>query len=428
MGRLQARLRDEGVLREAEAPVEDLAVRVEAWPKRPEQVGQILAFASAEHLTVLPVGGGTALHQGNAPGRVDLLLHTTSLEGGLEHSPEDLVATVPAGLSLAAADAALAAEGQGLPLDGPNPNRSTVGGLLARAHLGPRAERYGPPRDAVLGMRVALPNGDLVRMGGRVVKNVTGYDLAKLHVGALGTLGVILEATFKLVPLPEATATAVYGLLATDEALRAAGDLRRANLEPLALAALNGPAASALDVTPHPAHLLVEFGDDEAVVQRQLRQAGEAARIRGAVEDRVWRGRDAHRLWEALKPLPSEWEVGYRGVVPPAAVEPFLHAAEETARGLGHAPRALAYPGRGVVHVGLSDATKPRAVASLLWEFGALARSLGGHVVLERAPPAARRGLDAWGLAPTALPLMRRVQERFDPAGVLLPGRFLGGV
>ncbi len=426
--RLEATLRDPAILQQTEEAVEGQPAVAEVRPRAAEHIGEVLAFAQAEGLAVLPVGGGTAIHLGNPPRRVDLLLHTTSMEEGLEHSPEDMVATVPAGLALAKANAALAPEGQGLPLDAPRPDRATVGGLLATACLGPRAERFGHPRDAVLGMRVALPNGDLVRMGGRVVKNVTGYDLAKLHIGALGTLGVILEVTFKLAPLPEATATAAYAFLTMDEALRAAEDIRGMNLEPLAFAVVNGTAASDLDMAWHPAHLLVEFGDVEAVVQRQLRQAEEAARLRGAVEDQVWRGQVAHRHWEALKPLPSGWGVTFRGIVPSAAVDPFLHAAEEAAQAHGQGTRALVYPGRGVVYLGLPRALAPAAVAALLQELGALARSLGGHVTLERAPPEAKRGLDVWGLAPSGLSLMDRVRRKFDPMGVLNPGRYHGGL
>lgn len=172
-------------------------------PATAEELADCLREATARGLAVVPWGAGTRQHIGRAPTRYDLAIATHGLARVLDYHPDDLVVTLEAGATLGAVQAELARHGQWLPWDAPLPGRASVGGLLASGAAGPLRLGYGAPRDWTLGMRVALGDGRLVRSGGRVVKNVAGYDTHKLHIGALGTLGVIVEATFKVQPLPE---------------------------------------------------------------------------------------------------------------------------------------------------------------------------------------------------------------------------------
>src|SRR6266852_7908076 len=182
--------------------VEGLLPRVTVIPETVEQVGQVVALANQQGLTLLTRGGGSRINLGGIPEQFDILLETTRLIRLLEHEAPDLTCHIEAGLTLAALQAQLATKGQRLTLDPPDAQQATLGGLLASNASGPKRLRYGSARDNVIGLRVVHANGEVSRSGGRVVKNVAGYDLNKLYIGSLGTLGIIVEANFKLQPLP----------------------------------------------------------------------------------------------------------------------------------------------------------------------------------------------------------------------------------
>ncbi len=182
--------------------VDGLSPALVAMPSTQQDVASVLAAADAAGAGVLPRGGGTQTGLGMPPRRYDLALDLRRLDRVVEYEPADLTMTVEAGLRLSELQRLLGEHGQWLPLDPPLPDEATIGGVLATNASGPSRLRYGSPRDLVIGMTVALASGELVKSGGRVVKNVAGYDLSKLHIGALGTLGVIVQAAFKTAPLP----------------------------------------------------------------------------------------------------------------------------------------------------------------------------------------------------------------------------------
>lgn len=171
-------------------------------PSTVEELSQLLALANREGVKVVPYGGGTQMTLGNTPDSVDLVAGLSSMNGMIDHQPSDLTATVEAGMTLAKAQDSLAEAGQFLPLQAPSPEKATIGGILAAAHSGPMSLQYGSPRDWLIGIKVVNADGKVTKSGGRVVKNVTGYDMNKLYTGSLGTLGVIVEASFKLAPRP----------------------------------------------------------------------------------------------------------------------------------------------------------------------------------------------------------------------------------
>src|SRR5947207_167556 len=174
-------------------------------PATPDELAAILRDASERGQVVVPWGAGTLQHLGYPPNPEAIILHTAALNRIVEYNPADLTITVEAGATLGAVQETLRPHGQWLPWDPPAPGTATIGGLLAAGASGPLRLGYGAPRDWVLGMRVALGDGRLIKSGGKVVKNVAGYETHKLQIGALGTLGVIVEVTFKLSPLPERT-------------------------------------------------------------------------------------------------------------------------------------------------------------------------------------------------------------------------------
>src|SRR6266508_1269310 len=182
--------------------IDELRPSAVALPADVEEVAALLRLASARGWAVAPRGGGTMIEQGNPPARLDLVLDLTRLDHVIEHRPRDLTVTVAAGITVGALQEELAKQGQMLALDPPLAGRATVGGVLAGNAWGPRRQRYGTARDLLIGSRTVLADGTRVRSGGKVVKNVAGYDLNRLFIGSAGTLAVLVEATFKVVPIP----------------------------------------------------------------------------------------------------------------------------------------------------------------------------------------------------------------------------------
>lgn len=429
IGRLRSSLGNLDVVLDAEDEVDGLLPSVAVYPSTVEEVSHVLTFAWEEALAITPKGGGTALHLGNRPRRLDILLCLSALKGGFEHSPEDMVATVPAGMTVGETNEMLADREQCLPLDPPRPDEATVGGVLAAGSLGPRMQWFGPLRDSVLGLRVVLPDGRVVKTGGRVVKNVAGYDMAKLYVGSLGTLGIIVEVAFKLRPLFKVTTSLLFPFPTLDGAVRTSYDLLEAGLQPLALTVLNSSAASALNLGTGAACLLVEFGDLKQVVERQVREAEGAARVRGSEDSLIYHGEESRKLWQSVRDAPvSPWDVTFRGSVPLAEVDAFLDATEETLKSRGMECCLVAHTGLGIVFVSPLSRPMDETIESIYADLTALCTSLGGNLVLERAPADLKDTLDVWGPRPPGFDLMSRVKAEFDPKGILNPGRFVGGL
>lgn len=186
----------------SERAVDDRVPSALVEPASVEQVQQTLAEASNDQLYVLPAGGGRHAHLGNVPIAYDIALSTADLSQILDHEPADMTATVESGVRMVDLQSELASHGQQLPLDPPGMELATIGGLLGADVSGPLRHAYGTARDWLIGIRVAHADGSVSKAGGRVVKNVSGYDMHKLYVGSLGSLGVIVEATFKLAALP----------------------------------------------------------------------------------------------------------------------------------------------------------------------------------------------------------------------------------
>ncbi|HUF47971.1 MAG TPA: FAD-binding oxidoreductase, partial [Vicinamibacterales bacterium] len=267
-----------------------------ARPLTPEEVAAAVEHATAERRTVVPWGAGTKQGFGNAPRRYDVALDLTALDAVLEYEPADLVVTAQAGIRLAALQRRLAEAGQFLALDPPFAERATLGGTLATNASGPSRLLYGTARDLVLGMKVATPEGVLVKSGGKVVKNVVGYDLNKLHIGGLGTAGVMVEVTLKVHPRPaaEATLDAVFDDLgaAHGAATRIAGSV----LYPRAVDLVRG-----VDTSPAGWHVLTWGAGSPATVERQMRDAGAWCRDAGAAQAGVRDGAAHAALWSRVR-------------------------------------------------------------------------------------------------------------------------------
>jgi glycolate oxidase FAD binding subunit len=380
------------------------------------------------------------MHKGAPPRDGALVVGLRRLGKVLEHEPGDLTATAEAGITLAALQAALGERGQWLPLDPPAPDEATLGGVLAANAAGPRRLGYGTARDLVIGIRVVGPDGQLVRAGGKVVKNVAGYDLAKLYIGSLGTLGIIVDATLKLRPRPEAEGAcwAVFPALpaAADAALALAGS----ELTPVAAALLDPDAARACGrhagVPPAagPAVVVAFDGLPSAVAaaraeaRARLAAAG-AASVQALDPAATARALDAVR--EARRLVASPLAVATAGVLP-ADLGAYLDAADAAARAAGLRLAAVAHAGHGLVTLMLTapgaETPPAAATAAALARCRDAARTRGGHLAIEWAPLGVREACPVWDPPGPAVALMRGLKARLDPQGLLNPGRFVGGI
>ncbi len=366
---------------------------------------------AAEHgLALVARGAGTKQGWGGPPRRLDLVLDTTRLTGVVEHEAGDLIAVVRAGTPVAELGAKLATAGQQLALDLPLPG-ATVGGTVAVSTSGPRRLHYGTARDLLIGIQLVRPDGVLVRAGGKVVKNVAGYDLGKLLTGSYGTLGLIVECAFRLHPLPAATAVLRRHVHGPVEAGRLVAAVRAAQVVPSAVE-LDAPAGAEIEVA-----VLLE-GVPAGVTDR----AAATARLLG-VETVVG---TAVPDWWAGYPWPAGG-VGIKLTAALSGVPAVLAAAAAAPERHGVAVAVRGSAGAGVLYAGLPAGTGLAATIAVLADLRAATAGAGGHAVVLTAPPLLRDAVDLWG--PIAgLDLMRRVKQQFDPDARFAPGRFVGGI
>ena len=348
-------------------------------PASAEALAKALHEAASHRLAVIPVGGGKARGMGDIPKSCDVELHTTRLDRVIEHSQADMVVSVEAGITLEALQAELGKAGQFLPLDPFNSPGHTIGGLLATGWTGPLRLRFGSPRDFLIGVRVALPDGKLATGGGRVVKNVSGYDMMKLHYGALGSLGVIVAASFKVFPKPlhDVTVTSEGGWDDADRAL-------------------------AMPVAPS----ALEIFSDGRILARYTGSRDAVDRVVGDLDWTI----EEPSIWERhSRRAPARWA----RIAAPRSV--LRRLVEALPRGAGW----WASPGTGVAHWAIaSDAPS-------VLDMRARTASAGGTLVMLDAPYDFMREVGAWGTPPKTIEIMRRLKAAFDPDGVLNPGRFV---
>jgi glycolate oxidase FAD binding subunit len=381
----------------------------------PESQGALvgaLAAAARHGLAVAPRGGGTKGGLGAPPARLDLVLSTVRLSRVVAYEPADLTLTVEAGMTLGELQSLLRKHGQMLPLDPPDPDRATAGGVVSAGGMGPWRYGYGSVRDLVLGLRVALPDGRHIRTGGQVMKNVAGYDMNKLFIGALGTLGVITEVTFKLRPLPEAHETLVAAFDTAASSLACAEAVLGPTLEPSAVAVLGPVAAETLGM-PGPWALAVSLEGVAGAVRYQADRVWELAVQHGG---RVIQTGSPEVIWDGIRHFATRF--GAELVCKVSTVTAELAAQLAKA---GSTDAAVAWAGSGQVYLYSEAAHRTTAEA---W----LKPPATGSAVLERAPADLRRTLPVWGDPGSAFPLMQGLKRSFDPGATLNPGRFVGGL
>jgi glycolate oxidase FAD binding subunit len=377
-------------------------------PANEQEVAAVLRAANDAGVAVIPRGGGTKMDWGNPPARADVVLSMRRLDRVVDHAWADLTLDVESGCGMAALQRTLAAHGQRVAIDALWPDHATVGGILASNDSGALRLRFGGLRDLIIGITLALPDGTRATSGGRVVKNVAGYDLPKLATGAFGTLGVITRAIFRLHPLPRGSRTISIGLpdlAAAQRIIELIQDSRLAHTA-LQLRARSSEAPS-VDV-------LFEGSDaGMAAASTQLRALIGAIPTSDVAVD-VWQARE--RLWNA-----DAGGTILKLSVPMTDIAATLERVRpSTPLGPGRWRGVFYATGLGWVAMAPDSGEASHDLVERLREW---AGARGGSAVVLRSPPAVT--LDSWGSFGDAEPLMREVRRQFDPAATLNPGRFI---
>jgi glycolate oxidase FAD binding subunit len=393
------------------------------------EVGELVRQAASQSLAVYPLGGRTELDLGLPPTKPGLAMDLGGLTGVIDYPARDMTITVQAGITLGRLGQLLRAENQRLPVDVPQPDRATLGGVLATNASGPRRYGFGTWRDYVIGLTTVNDEGHETRAGGRVVKNVAGYDLCKLHVGALGTLGIITQVTLKLRPCPDEQALIV--LSSDADGLDSLPDrLHNSRTRPVCLDLLN-PAAVRYINERVPALLpaegwavIVGFEDNRETVVWQVKQVIAEVGLGRQVETRV--GAATGPLWRELTEFRAASDGGltFKANLLPHATATFCRRAT----GLVDELRLQAHAGNGIVtgHAG-NRLTLARA-QEILKILANETSSLHGNVVVRSCPPAWKPDLPVWGAPRDDLALMHAVKEKLDPRRLFNPGRFVDGI
>ena len=368
----------------------------------------MLRDAGERRSVIVPRGSGTKRLQSPGVPPDCTLLSTRALDQPIAHYAGDLVASLPAGATLAEANAALARERQWLPLDPPYGNQATIGGIVAANDSGPRRHQYGSTRDLIIGIEVALTDGRVAKAGGRVVKNVAGYDLARLMCGSQGRLAIITNATFKLAPLPSASRTLVTDFENISTVLERAAELAAGPLSP-----------SAIELSAPSARLLVRFETTERAVSEQS-AAAERIVARGATKTLIVADQEEAELWAAHEA--SVWNSGDAiikvSVLPTGvtAVMDSLHQLSAT-----HSVRWRAI-GRAVLGVlAVSLAGEGEALEATIPALRGVATAHRGSAVVLKMPAAVAERVEAVGGYGDAQAIMQAVKAQFDPNQVLRP-------
>ncbi len=395
--------------------VDGVVPGVVAEPATPEAAAAVLGWASEHGRSVVVRGGGTKLGWGAPAGSIDVLLSTRGLGAVEAHRHGDLTATVQAGAVLADVNAALAVHRQWLPLDPPHAERATIGGIVAANDSGPRRQRHGAPRDLIIGMTLARADGVTAKSGGIVVKNVAGYDLARLLTGSFGCLGVILTATFKLAPAAEASRTVRVTLSEAGRIDRVAGALLA-----------GGSTPTAVELAWPPAAVLVRFESAAAGAAALAEQAAALARDAGGAAD-VLAEADEAEAWRRHEARVFEGEgTIVKLVVLPSDLSATLAWLDEASRARSIECALAGRAGLGVLYLRLAGPVP--AQASLVRALRERLDPGRGSAVIRQAEGELRSLVDVWGPLGDGFPLMRQVKRRFDPGRILNPGRGPGGL
>ena len=401
-------------------------------PQSVTDLGEYTRDASKDAQAVYPLGGRTMVGYGFQPSRPGIAVDVRGLERIIDYPARDMTITVQAGLTIAKLQEILAGENQRLPVDVPLPDRATLGGALAVNVSGPRRYGFGTFRDYVIGISVINDQGQETKAGGRVVKNVAGYDLCKLYVGSLGTLGIITQVTLKLKPRPERST--IIGLACSTAQLEAILDaLQRTRTRPVCITLLNDRATGTI-LEPAQAALperegwlvLVGFEDNAEAVAWQVQQLQAELSSFGLAACQEWTDAGAEPIWRALTdfPHPRDAALSFKANILPRHIAALAALAASFPERL----HLQVHAGNGILHGHvMGDLTLERA-QTMLRSLLETATAGQGNLIVYHCPPSWKPVLPIWGAPRADAWLMRAIKQKLDPCGIFNPGRFVDGI
>jgi len=414
-----------------------------AFPESIQEIGEALRLAAGKNFSVVPMGGATKIAFGNPPLRADAVLNLSRMDRILEIDLDNLTLTVEAGAKLLMLQKSLAERQCFIPLDAPLLD-STIGGVLATNSSGPKRLLYGSARDITLGLKVVLPGGEIVKAGGKTVKNVSGYDMTKLYIGSLGTLGIIAEATLRLLPIPEKEAILILTCKDVLQAWSAASQIIHSDLLPSSFLLFNERAAAVFPdskISIPAGELIVLIGVEgaEEAVEAQIQRICSVSEKGGISNIQLLQASLIGETWKAINEIQSYLAGRSKSVV-------FCKVSTSLSRGAGlfhrieslSSERALStailgHLGTGIFHIFflLDEGTSSPGELRIVEAISALrkeAEEAGGSLVVESAPPVLKKEIPVWGQPGPSFSYMKAIKNALDPLNLLNPGRFYGGL
>ena len=453
-----------------EYAVDGVEPKAVVFPKNTEQVAEVVKFANRENLAIVARGSGTKMAMGNPPKKLDMVVCTARMNHMLDVDTSNLTMTVEAGVKFRDIQARLATQedrcylpledlgeegdeiicsdrshsGCFIPIDPPYANKATIGGIIATNSTGPRRLLYNLPRDCVIGIRFVSPNGDILGSGGKTVKNVSGYDVSKLMVGSMGSLGILCEMTIRLLPLPEKMQTLLVSFADFSEAYTFTERIFETSLLPAAVEIMNGAAYQQLILEDSPnlesdgyiaAIALEAFAP---AVNRMHNEILDLAKSSGAVAEAVLEEDDHLSFWLAMSNLSANLGNKFPGLIkaklnyPLSMGKGVIESGESifTAANLDYFFQTHA--GNGICHTGvLIDKDDTTAMEKAVTAMGQLldrCREVDGNLVIHGAPADVKENLNIWGEVGSSFVVMKRLKDQLDPTGIMSPGRFVEGL
>ncbi len=414
-------------------------------PQKIDQVSKVVAYAGQQRLAIIPRGNGTKIGMGGIPKNVDIILSTSRMNRITDNDSENLTLSVESGITLSEVQKTLAKIGKGyfLPLDPPFTEKATLGGIIATNSSGPRRLLYGTARDLIIGTKAVFPSGDIVVSGGKTVKNVSGYDMCKLLIGSYGTLGILCELTFKLLPLPEKEATSLLFFAKIEEADGLIRELRGSQLIPSSIEMLNAIAVRKMNYStsmPSNGNYVVAVGLEgvKESIDRQVSEMGEMGKKHGVLGAVTLDSEKHQAFWVAIRDvsyaltqeypnaivLKSNFMISKSGAM--------MEGYEKITGELGIDSAFISHAGNGILYSyllpGKNLRAKVESFVELIGKLTSEAVNNGGNLVVESAPLLIKKHVDVWGASRSDHQVMRRLKEQIDPVGTLNRGRFVGGI
>lgn len=388
------------------------------YPHTQAALGEVVKVANQKDWRILPFGNGSKVSWGGLVNKVDLAISTQNINSLIEHAVGDLTITIESGMKLVEVQEILGKENQFLPIDPAFPETATIGGIIATADTGSWRQRYGGIRDMVLGISFVRADGEIAKGGGRVVKNVAGYDLMKLLTGSFGTLGVISQVTLRTYPLPPDSQTI---LLTGDNQViaTAAQTLRNSSLSPTKADLLSQGVVKALGL-PGGFGLILRFQSLTASVEAQCQQMQELCEELG-LQTTLYQGESEEKLWQELTSLvvnpTSQQSVTCKvGVLPSTAMATLAYLDEVTSKeGLG-----LIYNGSGIGKLHFNSEKS----STYLQKLRLSCQQNQGFLTILNSPTELKQKIEPWGYTGNAMAMMKSLKEKFDPQNILSPSRF----